>query len=56
MIKSELLRPLSLQYFNYSGLTQGAMNCATTNQVPFEKGVSFKVPSVCSDAIYRINA
>ena len=38
------------------GLTQSAMNCATTNQVPFEKRMSFKGnPHVCSDAIYRIN-
>ena len=32
------------------------MNCATTNQAPFEKRAFFKGPYVCSDAIYRINA
>ena len=31
-------------------------NCATTNQAPFKKRMFFKDLSVCSDAIYRINA
>ena len=37
-------------------LPQGAINCATTNLITFEKHTYFQSLSVCSDAIYRISA
>ena len=37
-------------------LTQGAVFSSTNKETSFEKRGSFKVPDVCSDAIYRINA
>ena len=40
----------------FAGLTQGAMNCATTNRTAFKKHAYFQGTYVCSKAIHRLSA